>query len=95
MNWDVDKPRDQWLFDYPAQARTHACFLLVPRPSSLVSRPCCDQPTDRPTDPPLTHTRHPTPPHLSIDRSRSLNPISSIINDNNDDDDDDDEDRWS
>jgi dynein heavy chain len=22
VNWDVDKPRDQWLFDYPAQA----CF---------------------------------------------------------------------
>lgn len=21
VNWDVDKPRDQWLFDYPAQAR--------------------------------------------------------------------------
>lgn len=21
VNWDVDKPRDQWLFDYPAQVK--------------------------------------------------------------------------
>jgi hypothetical protein len=25
VNWDVDKPRDQWLFDYPAQV-TQICF---------------------------------------------------------------------